>query len=75
MIEYSEGKWKDNKLFVRNKDTGISVKQDPTHSHMYRIEWTKPKFEVSEDLYNLTRAKDNALRGYVNSQDTSLDLQ
>lgn len=58
---YSEAKWKDNKLFVRNVDTGISIGPDQEYPKLYRIGWDN---WISPDFYNKTRAVDNAMRIY-----------
>lgn len=55
--------WKDNELYYRNKKTGFSVFKWPNEGYVHY----KIKFEngdISEDFYNLTRAKDNAIKAF-----------
>lgn len=55
------------KLYLKEVFTGVSVEP----AGMYRIKWidfNKDKPEYSSDYYNLTRAKDNAMK-YVQEQE------
>ncbi len=70
MSKYKNCKWKDNKLFYGKLDTGISV--IPT---LFKIKYEDGT--ISEDVYNLTRAHDNANRYYISkeypTEDTTLE--
>lgn len=61
-VQYSEAKWRDNKLYIRNKKTEVSIVPDQEHPDLWRVSWSDGK--ISPDFYNLTRAKDNAVRWY-----------
>lgn len=54
----SDFDWKKNKLYLTGKKTGYSVIEEKGHPGMFRIRW--PDGILSEDFYNLTRAKDHA---------------
>ena len=60
-------RWRDfnfngDKLYILDTDTGVSVVPDSVYDNMYRIMWNDGT--VSEDMYNFTRARENA-RTYV----------
>lgn len=60
MLNTNRFNWKDNKLYLGPKDTKYSIRQDPVEKGMYWVVW--PDKTVSEDYYNLTWAKTNAIR-------------
>ena len=72
MLEYTQDfKWKNKKLYLRDKYTGVSVikvKDQDNYPEMYQIKWEEPLYGFSEDFYNLSRAKDNAVK-YVQKQE------
>lgn len=55
-LRFRDFKWEDKKLFVGKDKTGFEIIQ----LELYKIKF--PDGELSKDFYNLTRAKDNAVR-------------
>lgn len=51
--------WSKNKLYL-GKQVLFEVVPDSTHKGMFRIKW--PDGVLSEDLYNLSHAKDNSVK-------------
>jgi|HubBroStandDraft_2_1064218.scaffolds.fasta_scaffold309650_3 hypothetical protein len=68
MLDYRRCSWKDNKLYYEGKFTGISL--IPT---LFKIKYEDGV--ISEDVYNLTRAHDNAKRHYINKENTDGRLE
>ncbi len=60
-------KWKENKLYLKDKLVAEIV-PFIAQEGMYRIKW--PDGTKSNDFYNLTRAKDNAVKIVI--EDTNL---
>lgn len=56
----SDYEWKNNKLYLNDKKTGYSIVPDGGLGKMFKVRW--PDGVLSEDYYNLTRAKDHASR-------------
>ena len=67
MLETKECTWKDNKQYYKGKYTGISV--IPT---LFKIKYEDGV--ISEDVYNITRAHDNANRYLVSERNKDLRL-
>jgi hypothetical protein len=69
MIGSKQLSFKFKELYHGKERTGFSVV--PTlHSNMYRIQW--PDGVLSEDMYNLTRARDHAARLYAEGENKAL---
>lgn len=62
-INSSNLSWKDHKLYYGTKDTGISVFQWPDENYVH-WKYKLADGSISEDFYNITRAKDNAAKMY-----------
>lgn len=58
--------WKNNKLFFGNKDTGYSIFEKVRHQGdgAHRTYYIHTPKGDSQDHYNFTRARDNAIRLY-----------
>lgn len=57
-LRYEDFKWKKGQLFLKDKYTGVSLREDPVHKGLFYI--TTPSGE-SNYPYNETRAKDNGI--------------
>lgn len=55
--------WKKKELYHGTKNTGYKIYPSGPDNKFYRIQW--PDGEISDDFYNLSRAKDNASRIYL----------
>lgn len=77
MRMYSDFTWKGTKLYLGSEDTGFSVEYDGDYGfdHFYRIRW--PDGVLSQDVYNLTRTKDNAVNTAmsIENRDTEIDAR
>jgi hypothetical protein len=65
MLETKQCEWKDNKQYYKGKHTGISL--IPT---LFKIKYEDGV--VSEDVYNLERAHDNANKYLVSERNKDL---
>lgn len=74
--QYADHSWKSNKLFLRKKNTNVSLVPhvDPIHNPD-NYPFYKIKFEdgTLSDYYNETRAKDNAIKYIVSTWNTIQD--
>lgn len=52
-----------NDLYLGRKKTGYSVVKDETYEGLWRVKY--PDGNISEDLYNKTRAKEHCYRLYL----------
>lgn len=66
---YREASWKDNKLFIRNKNTGVSL---IPRGKLYNIKWSDGTIDGP---YNGTRAKDNSVRSVIYQWNRDLDKE
>ena len=69
MLGYNDVKFRDNKLFRGEEDTGFSVTPMVGRS-LYGVCW--PDGVLSKDGYNLVWAKQNCKKVYLEGQNTGL---
>jgi len=71
--DYSRYYWKENQLCLGKRKLGIYLVPDATYPNMWRI-GKKVKTEIlSKDFYNLTRAKDNAVKWHQESASRTVE--
>lgn len=66
MISKKDITFKEDKLYHGDKDTGYSVVPGGPEYKMWKVSW--PDGVLSQDYYNLTRAKDHAASLYLETQ-------
>ena len=61
MLNTSNFNWKRNKLYLGEENTGFSVQQKfyASDTNFYWVRW--PDGVLSEDFYNLTRAREHCI--------------
>lgn len=62
MINYDDFYWKHNRLYLKDKDQRIFLEESDNHEGMYYIVALDIGNAFTKDFFNLTRAKDNAVK-------------
>lgn len=55
---YRDFNFREEKLYILDTDTGVSIEQDGACPPMFRVRW--PDGVLSADKYNFTMARENA---------------
>lgn len=57
--EYERYSWNGNKLYYKGEDTNVRLHRSRKYSNMWHF---KTELDAISDMYNLDRAKDNAIK-------------
>ncbi len=73
IIKRAEVHFENKKLLDKKIETGYEIVQDDVYQHMYRIKF--PDGKISEQMYNITNAKENIYRIYTKKQDLATSTE
>ena len=82
-FQYSDANWKKNRLYLRDTKTNISIIEDWVTPGMYRLKYDEyehtdgsiHKNGTSQGNYNLTRAKDTAIKAAMSEENKKHALE
>lgn len=57
-VRYQDFSWKNNKLYLKNKWTGVMIGPDQIYTQLYRFGHNN----FVSDIFNKNRVKDNAVK-------------
>lgn len=73
---YEDCKWNGNKLLCYGQETGVKLEPHETHDRMFWVVFPEEtRYAGKYDFYNLTRAKDNAVKLYIEDMNSELAVE